>query len=66
LATALTVVGAGGSTAARTGQLPNETTGSPSSAAVLGKYCVTCHNDKVRTGDLSLEKADLTEPATRL
>jgi Protein of unknown function (DUF1592)/Protein of unknown function (DUF1588)/Protein of unknown function (DUF1587)/Protein of unknown function (DUF1585)/Protein of unknown function (DUF1595)/Planctomycete cytochrome C len=28
---------------------------------VLGKYCITCHNDKARTGDLSLEKADLTD-----
>jgi mono/diheme cytochrome c family protein len=29
-------------------------------SAVVGKYCVTCHNDKSRTGGLSLEHADLT------
>jgi hypothetical protein len=29
-------------------------------AAVVGKYCVTCHNEKSRTGGLSLEHADLT------
>jgi mono/diheme cytochrome c family protein len=29
-------------------------------AAVLNKYCVTCHNDTRRTGGLSLELADLT------
>ena len=27
--------------------------------AVINTYCVTCHNDKARTGGLSLEKADL-------
>jgi len=30
-------------------------------AAVVGTYCVTCHNDKSRTGGLSLEHADLTD-----
>src|SRR5215831_18696876 len=28
--------------------------------AVLDQYCVTCHNDKLRTGGLSLQSADLT------
>jgi cytochrome c5 len=28
-------------------------------AAVLTTYCVTCHNDRARTADLSLEHADL-------
>ena len=27
--------------------------------AVLDRYCVTCHSEKLRTGGLSLEKADL-------
>jgi len=27
--------------------------------ALLDRYCVTCHNEKLRTGGLSLEKADL-------
>jgi len=30
-------------------------------AAVLAKYCVTCHNDKTHTADLSLEQIDLTD-----
>jgi hypothetical protein len=30
-------------------------------AAVVGKYCVTCHNAKSHTGGLSLEHADLTD-----
>ena len=29
--------------------------------AVLDQYCITCHNDKLRTGGLSLQKADLDE-----
>ena len=33
---------------------------SAAQAAVLKKYCVTCHNDARRTGGLSLEHADLT------
>src|SRR6185369_7244184 len=36
--------------------------GTPPSAqheAVLNNYCVTCHNDRAKTGGLSLEKADL-------
>jgi hypothetical protein len=28
---------------------------------VLNKYCVTCHSDKAKTGDLSLEHANLTD-----
>jgi uncharacterized protein DUF1592/uncharacterized protein DUF1588/uncharacterized protein DUF1587/uncharacterized protein DUF1585/uncharacterized protein DUF1595/cytochrome c len=35
--------------------------GSSTHAAVVGKYCVTCHNDKSRTGGLSLEHANLTD-----
>lgn len=27
----------------------------------MGKYCITCHNDKTRTGGLSLEHADLAD-----
>ena len=32
-------------------------------AATLNKYCVTCHNDKARTGGLSLQSIDLAAPA---
>ena len=28
--------------------------------AVLDKYCVTCHNDRLNTGNLKLDKLDLT------
>jgi cytochrome c551/c552 len=28
-------------------------------AALLAKYCVTCHNDRAKTGGLTLEKIDL-------
>jgi len=31
-----------------------------SQRAVLDQYCVTCHNDKLKTANLSLEKLDLT------
>jgi hypothetical protein len=30
--------------------------------AVLRRYCVTCHNDQVRTGNLSLEGFDVAAP----
>jgi hypothetical protein len=30
-------------------------------AALVNKYCVTCHNDKARTGGMSLESASLTD-----
>jgi Protein of unknown function (DUF1592)/Protein of unknown function (DUF1588)/Protein of unknown function (DUF1587)/Protein of unknown function (DUF1585)/Protein of unknown function (DUF1595)/Cytochrome C oxidase, cbb3-type, subunit III len=33
-------------------------------SATLNKYCVTCHNDKARTGGLSLQSVDLTTPDT--
>jgi mono/diheme cytochrome c family protein len=29
--------------------------------AVLDKYCVTCHSDRLRTGELSLQSLDLTD-----
>ena len=32
-------------------------------AALVAKYCVPCHNDKSRTGGLSLERANLTDVA---
>lgn len=30
--------------------------------AFLQRYCLTCHNDKLKTAGLSLEQADLTDP----
>jgi mono/diheme cytochrome c family protein len=46
--------------AASARQQPAEASSAPH-AAVVGKYCVTCHNDRSRTGGLSLEHADLTD-----
>src|SRR5262245_29571662 len=32
---------------------------SPSARAVLDKYCVTCHNERLKTAGLMLDKADV-------
>ena len=32
--------------------------------ALLGKYCTTCHNDRLQTANLSLEHADLAAPTS--
>jgi cytochrome c5 len=29
---------------------------------LLDKYCVTCHNQKLNTGNLALDRADITRP----
>ena len=34
-----------------------------STKAVLDKYCVTCHSDRMKTGGLSLQKADVADVA---
>jgi mono/diheme cytochrome c family protein len=36
-------------------------TGQTAPAAVLKTYCVTCHNDRAKTGGLTFEHADLTD-----
>ena len=30
---------------------------------ILDKYCVTCHNQRLKAADLLLDQADLTKPA---
>ena len=42
-------------------QRPSENTAATAAAerAVLDQYCVTCHNDRTRRANLSLEKLDL-------
>ena len=40
---------------------PEPTPGQPAPAAVLKTYCVTCHNDRAKTGGLTFEHADLTD-----
>jgi mono/diheme cytochrome c family protein len=37
----------------------------PDNGATLKQYCFTCHNDKLRTGGLSLESMDLAHVASR-
>ena len=59
LALLISAVWAGPPAAAR-GQRSVESS-SAEHAAVLNKYCVACHNDKQRTGGLSLQQADLTD-----
>ena len=34
----------------------------PEPAALVQRYCVTCHNDKVKTGGLTLEALDVARP----
>jgi mono/diheme cytochrome c family protein len=46
--------------AAGPAQRPADSSGS-AHAAVINKYCVTCHSDARRTGGLSLEHASLTD-----
>jgi hypothetical protein len=33
----------------------------PSPRAVLDRYCVTCHNQRVKTGGLTLDNIDVTD-----
>ena len=47
-------------TSARPGQAALAT--SPSPRAVLDQYCVTCHNEKLRTGGLALDTLEVTRP----
>jgi len=58
LAVALIAVGAldGGPQAPPTGQAPASI---PEYRAVVNKYCVTCHNEKLKTANLMLDKLDI-------
>ena len=60
LAILMSAVWVGPSASARAQRGPVDADSS-ADAAVLKKYCVTCHNDARRTGGLSLEKADLAD-----
>lgn len=44
-------------TATRSSLVPDAT----ASKAVIDKYCITCHNDRLKTGSLSLEKFDFAK-----
>jgi cytochrome c5 len=43
---------------------PGADTGTPTSdhRRVLDRYCVNCHNERVKTADLMLDRADITQP----
>ena len=40
-----------------------EPAGPPPHRAVLDRYCVTCHNERLRTGGLSLQTIDVARAA---
>jgi mono/diheme cytochrome c family protein len=50
-----------GSTGAQQREQEPAQAGQAAQAAVANKYCVTCHNDKARTGGLTLEHADFVD-----
>src|SRR6266853_860950 len=37
----------------------------PNPRQFLDKYCATCHNDRLKTGGLSLDKADVSKPGAQ-
>jgi hypothetical protein len=54
--------------AARFGLLlgaPAPEAGEPEVRALLNKYCVTCHNQRLKTGGLTLDTVDLTQVPAR-
>ena len=54
--------------ASRIETAPRQTQGAPATSgvtrqAVLDKYCVTCHNSRLRTAGLALDTFDVTKPS---
>lgn len=45
------------------GPAPAHSTTPARSQAVLDKYCITCHNQRLRTGGLALDNLDITTPS---
>jgi len=43
---------------------PSNATSAPVHRALLNKYCVTCHNERLHTAGLTLEKADISSVGT--
>jgi mono/diheme cytochrome c family protein len=58
LASLLFVLPAGSQTPAATSSAAS------GNQALVGKYCVTCHSDRLKTGGLTLEKADIDHVGT--
>ena len=52
------LVGQGPSPASQAKQAATDKGGSSEASAIVNKYCVGCHSDKLKTGKLSLEKFD--------
>jgi uncharacterized protein DUF1592/uncharacterized protein DUF1588/uncharacterized protein DUF1587/uncharacterized protein DUF1585/uncharacterized protein DUF1595/cytochrome c len=52
-----------GAVAARTPGAAPAPTSSEKPRALLDRYCVTCHNDRLKTANLSLQRLDLTKAA---
>ena len=44
-------------------QAPQPPAAAADAQAVISKYCVTCHNQKARTGNLALDTLDVANPA---
>jgi hypothetical protein len=66
LAAALAVVWSGLVVSEAAGpQAPSPVPVAPSSRAVLDQYCVSCHNQRLKTGQLSLEGLDVTRPGSQ-
>jgi mono/diheme cytochrome c family protein len=43
-------------------QQPASAQGSGAAAAAVTKYCITCHNERLKTGGLMLDRIDATAP----
>ena len=51
----------GSQAAAPAAQLPTPATTSTSHEALLKRYCISCHNDRLKTGGLALDTLDLAQ-----
>ena len=58
---ALLINGASGARAAEPQAQPPTTPGAAGQRALLDQYCVTCHNERMRTGGLALDTADVSD-----
>ena len=53
-----------GSAAAQSGPVAQATTGGADARALLDRYCVTCHNERLQTAGLMLDQVDLAAVGT--
>jgi mono/diheme cytochrome c family protein len=54
-------IGSAQGTGAAASASAQASTDTSASQGVVAKYCITCHNDRTKSGELSLEHADLTD-----